>query len=70
MTRNDVLQLNTSFEIWVEAQKNPALFDDEEVMEWFDRLCEREYKEFERQVEDEYGTYNPDMHYDFGRKKS
>lgn len=70
MTRNDVLQLTTSFEIWSEAQKNPALFEDEEVMKRFDSLRQREYVDFTEQIKEDCGAYDPDMHYDFGAKRN
>lgn len=72
MTRNDVLQLNTSFEIWSEAQKSPALFEDKEAMKRFDSLCQHEHEDFIEQVKEAFGEYNPNMHYDFGvsRKSS
>lgn len=69
MTRNDVLQLTTSFEIWSEAQKTPALFEDEEVMKHFDSLRQQEYEDFTEQVKEECGAYDPDVHYDFGVKR-
>lgn len=70
MTRNDVLQLNSSFEIWSEAQKSPTLFEDEEVIKRFDSLCQQEYEDFTEQVKEAFGEYNPDMHYDFRVKRN
>ena len=67
MTKNEYMALPTAKEMMKELQRNPQLRNDKEACAAFNR---RAQEEFEANVENRFGKYSSQVHYDFNKKKT
>ena len=66
MTKSEYMALPTAKEMMQALQSDPVLQNDDEACAAFNR---RAQEEFEEKIKKSYGKYDPDIHYDFNRKK-
>lgn len=64
-TKEEILQAKTAHEVF-EWLKEDESHQVPEVFAYFDMLRK---KEFEKSVIEVFGSYDPDMHYDFFEKR-
>jgi len=65
MTKSEYLALPTAKEMMQALQNDPVLRNDEEACAAFNQ---RTKEEFEIKITEAYGSYDPDVHYDFRKK--
>ena len=65
MTKENFFKLKTAKEMWQAIVENPNLRDNE-ITQAFQ---EKRLQEFKDCIIACYGSYDPDMHYDFNKKK-
>lgn len=65
MTREDFFELKTAKEMWRAIVEDPNLRDNE-ITQAFQ---EKRFQEFKERIIAHYGSYDPDMYYDFNKKK-
>lgn len=66
MTKSEYMALPTAKEMMQALQSDPVLQNDDEACAALNR---RVKEEFEEKIKRSYGNYDPDIHYDFNRKK-
>lgn len=67
MTKKEYMELSTAKEMLWALQSTPELRKDKDACMAF---SQRAREEFEAQIRESFGSYDPHMHYDFNKKKT
>lgn len=66
MTKDEAMKIQKSSELFEAIKADEVLRRDRDVIERFNKLA---FEEFKASIIESYGSYDPDRHYDFNRKK-
>lgn len=66
MTKDEFFELKTSKEMWKALVENAELLKDAEAIKAFN---EKRTKEFETNVTEAFGSFNPRTHYDWDKNR-